>query len=209
MSMKNTNSLISLGGAVPTDGANRLLAINQPYTVSIRIRGVADLLLHRWNCEAIAAKGAARKGSAQKRSDDLESYIYRDEKGYISLPGTYFRACLINASKFLQDPRSPRKSAQDLFKAGVLCVTPFASLGVKAWDYEHKFRAVVQRSGITRCLPALKAGWEAEFVIQVNLPEYIDEILLRETCDAAGKLIGLADMRPTYGRFTVIQFGPS
>lgn len=207
--MKSSNHLIHLGGETPTDGASRLIAINQPYTVSIRIRGIADLLLHRWNCEAIAEKAGSRKGSTQKRTDDLESYVHRTPQGELALPGTYFRACLINAAKFRQDPRSPRKCAVDLYRAGIACLTPLASLGVKAWDYEHRFRAVVQRAGITRCLPALRSGWEVEFEVQVNLPEYISESALRETCDAAGKLIGLADMRPTYGRFTVIQFGPS
>jgi hypothetical protein len=40
----------------------------------------------------------------------------------------------------------------------------------------------------------------------VNLPEYINPQLLNSTIQAAGKLIGLADFRPSYGRFNVVGF---
>lgn len=65
---------------------------------------------------------------------------------------------------------------------------------------------MIQRNGITRSRPAMKEGWKASFILMVNLPEYIDEQLLNSTIQAAGKLIGLADFRPSYGRFNVTRF---
>jgi hypothetical protein len=40
----------------------------------------------------------------------------------------------------------------------------------------------------------------------VLLPEYIGENDLLDTLNMAGKLCGLGDFRPTYGRFQIIEF---
>lgn len=102
-----------------------------PYRVLVEIQGVCPIMFHRWNCESVASKAAAKKGSAEKKSDDVESYVYRNDKGEICIPGEYLRGAIIAAAKFQQDPRSPRKSAMDLFKAAIVSLTEFASLGSK------------------------------------------------------------------------------
>lgn len=225
MSQKLRTSAI--GGEAPTNGAIETLEASKPYTVNVTLEGTADLLFHRWNCESVEAKASAAKGSKAKKSDDVESYVYRDDDGFISLPGEYLRQAIIHAAKFRQDPRSPRKSAMDLYKAGCTSLTVLAPifgasgrgldcqgapghgverLALKEWDYEHKCRVTVQRNGITRVRPAIKLGWQAEFQILVNLPEYIRPNDLHEVIVNAGRLIGLADFRPTYGRFQVVKF---
>jgi hypothetical protein len=81
-----------------------------------------------------------------------------------------------------------------------------ATLGVKDWDYLDKRRVVIQRNAITRSRPAMKEGWKCTFILQVNLPEYIDQAMLNQTIQNAGRLIGLADFRPSYGRFSVVKY---
>lgn len=211
--MKATSrSAVEIGGGgdghmtAPTNGGATAIDAGVPFVATFRIRGVSDLLFHRWNCEAVAEKAVAAKGSKAKKSDDVESYVYRDDGGVLCLPGEYVRQAVITAAKFRQDPRSPRKSAMDLFKAVVVNLTPLASLGLKDWQYEHKCRVQIQRNGVTRTRPALKAGWEAEFQFMCNLPEYVSPDVLHEVLVSAGKLVGVADFRPTYGRFQVTQF---
>jgi hypothetical protein len=199
------NRITAIGPEV-TNGALETLERSYPYRAEIVIRGEADLLFHRWNCEAVEAKAKAAKGSAAKKTDDIESYVYRNEKGELCLPGEYLRQSLIGAAKFRQDPRSPRKSAQDLIKAAIVSLTQLASLGIKEWDYEHRCRVQVQRNGITRVRPAVKAGWKASFVFMVNLPEYVSREFLLNLAVDAGRLIGVGDFRPTYGRFQVEAF---
>lgn len=196
----------AVGGESPTNGGAEAISFSEPYSVRVKIRGTADMLFHRYNCEAVKGKGEAPKGSKAKKTDDTESYVYRNEDGEICLPGEYLRQSIIHASKFKQDPRSPRKSAMDLFKAGVLCSTMLASLGVKEWHYDHMAPVGVQKARVTRVRPAIRAGWEAEFVIEILTPEYIGPDLLQEVIVQAGRLIGVADFRPTYGRFAVSAF---
>jgi hypothetical protein len=202
-----TASVTAIGGQAPTNGGEWTVTAGVPYTATVGIKGNADLLFHRWNCEAVEAKGKAAKGSKAKKTDDIESYVYRmRDSNELALPGEYLRGAIITAAKFRQDPRSPRKSAMDLFKAAVVSLTPLATLGVEAWDYEHRCRAVVQRSAITRVRPAVKKGWAATFDFMVSLPEYISPELLHEVLNDAGRLVGVGDFRPTYGRFLVARF---
>jgi hypothetical protein len=197
-----------LGEAQSNDGAESI-AFEEPYTVALTIRGVAPILFHRYSVEAVEAKGRARKGSTAKKTDDIESYVYRTPDGEIAIPGSYLKGAIAGpagAAKFRQDPRSPRKSALDLYKAGVILLTDLASLGTKTWDYLDQRRVTVQRSAISRVRPALLPGWEASFEILVQTPEYITRDELHEVITNAGRLVGLADFRPTYGRFQIVSF---
>lgn len=198
--------MINKNEETTTNGAKESIEYSMPYIASITIQGSSDLLFHRWNCEEVEAKSSSAKGSKARKSDNIETFVYRNEEGYICIPGEYLRMAVINAAKFKQDPRSPRKSAMDLYKAGLVCLIPLASLGVTNWDYEDKRKVVVQRAGINRIRPAMKVGWQATFEIMVNTPEYISPTELNETIQLAGRLIGIADFRPTYGRFNIIEF---
>jgi len=189
-----------------TDGGERLS--NAPYIADITIRGIAPILFHAWNNEAVEAKSRAPKNSLEKKSDNLESYVYRTTDGLLGIPGTAFAGALRGAGRYLQDPRSPRKSAMDLVRQAVVPLDDVALLIPKSthWEYEDRRRVVVQRSAVTRTRPAMKEGWEATFGILVNLPEYISPETLCSLATEAGRTIGILDFRPTYGRFVVTGF---
>lgn len=201
--VKNGRTLELVG---VSNDAESMIVSTMPYIATIGIEGVADLLFHRYSVEAVEEKGNAAKGSAAKKTDNVESYVWRCDNGNLGLPGEYLRQSIIHAAKFKQDPRSPRKSAMDLFKAGLICLDVLADLGVANWHYEDRRRVVVQRSAVPRTRPAMRAGWQAVFQMMINLPEYISPHLLNETIANAGRLIGVGDFRPTYGRFQIVRF---
>lgn len=197
--------LTQIGGEVPTNGAES--SIEHPYRAEVTIEGVAPLLFHRYNCEGVEEKAKAAKGSKAKKSDAIETYVYRNASNEVCLPGEYLRQACVNVGRSMQDPRSPRKSARDLFNATIISLTDLASLGVQTWDYEDKRRVVVQRNAITRVRPAMNPGWAASFVFMITLPEYVAPSKLNEIIAQAGRLVGIGDFRPTYGRFVVTHFG--
>jgi hypothetical protein len=192
-----------------TNGGKEAINAELPYVANVSIRGSADVLFHRWNAESVETKGKAAKNSAAKKTDDVESYVYRDENGMICMPGEYLRGAIIQASKFRQDPRSPRKSAMDLYKAAIVSLTPLASFGTKDWDYEDRRRVVIQRAGINRIRPAMRVGWTCDFRFLVTLPEYVNQDQLHEVVTLAGRIGGVGDFRPTYGRFSVVKYSVS
>lgn len=190
----------------PSSGADEFISYQEPYTALVRVRGTAALLFHRWNNESVAEKAAAAKGSKAKKTDDVESYVYRNEHGEISIPGRYFCGSIRDAGRYIQDPRSPRKSCMDLFKAGIVPVSDFCSLGSKDWDYLDAQRVGVQRAGITRQRPAFNKGWKTDVALAVLVPEYISPDLLQQAITNAGRLVGVGDFRPTYGRYVIERF---
>lgn len=204
--MPKTETATAINGTSPTNDAEFEIQIQKPYRVLVELEGSCPLLFHKWSNEGVAEKAKAKKGSDVKKTDDTESYLYRDAKGMVCVPGEYLRQSIIHAAKYEADPRSPRKSLMDLCKAAVVSLTELASTGIKEPDYIDKRRVVIQRNAITRSRPALKEGWKAAFFLQVNLPEYLDAKKLNYLCQQAGRIIGLGDFRPSYGRFNVTKF---
>jgi hypothetical protein len=194
--------------APASNGAKETIEIAQPYRVLVTLEGSAAILLHGWNNESVEAKAKSAKNSRAKKSDNLESYIYRDQDGSLALPGTYLHGALINAAKYVQDPRSPRKSGCDLVRAAIVPLDDLAAFHgpLTVWDYVDRRRVTIQRNAITRERPALRAGWRITFELMVLVPEYVDTVLLRRLLTDAGRLVGIGDFRPTYGRFDVVSF---
>lgn len=160
-----------------TNGGQESIGHSETYQVKVSLQGSSDLLFHRWNCESVTEKANAAKNSKSKKTDNIESYLWRDDEGNVCIPTEYCRMSLINAAKYKQDPRSPRKSAMDLFKAGVVPITGLVSLGVKEPDYLDTRRVTIQRNGINRTRPAMKVGWQATFEFEIISPEYISKEL--------------------------------
>jgi hypothetical protein len=188
------------------NGAEFLLEKLHPITISATIRGVADLLMHKWNAQYVDEKSSAKKNSDIKKTDDPEMFISRTEQGEVAIPGEYIRMAIIGASKYLPDPRSPRKSMMDLMKAAFIVNEKLLSFGVRKWDYLDRRRVVIQRSGINRTRPAMLTGWELSFSVTIFLSEYIDAKMFHKLLSMAGQFIGLADFRPSFGRFVITKF---
>lgn len=199
------NKVVQLSDEL-TNGARFHIEAATTVAVEFELTGTSDLLFHRWNCESVDAKSSAAKNSKSKKTDDLESYVWRDEDGNIAIPCEYVRMALVFAAKYKQDPRSPRKSAMDLFKAGIVSLHQYASFNKKTWDYEDRRRVTIQRAGINRTRPAMRVGWKAKFAFEILSPEYIDPALFQEVLVNAGRLVGIGDFRPTFGRFSVTNF---
>lgn len=189
-----------------SNDAAAVINTEMPYIATVSIEGTAAFLYHRWSVEGVEAKSKAAKGSKAKKEDDIESYVYRNGDGILCIPSEYLRMSIIGAAKFKQDPRSPRKSAMDLFKAGVVGLEDMCTVGKDKWDFIDRRRVMIQRNGITRHRPGLNSGWRVTVPLMVNLPEYIAPAFLNEVVQMAGRLIGVGDFRPTFGRFAVTKF---
>jgi hypothetical protein len=200
------------GNTQATNGAKWAINTQVPYISHITICGTSDLLFHAWNTESVEEKGSAAKGSEAKKSDDLESYVYRNEDGLLCFPAEHLRMSIAFAAKSMQDPRSPRKSAFDLCKASIAALHPLSLLinasgnTTDEWDFVHKCRVRIQQNAVTRCRPAFHIGWSTTVDLLILTPEYLPPATVQELATQAGRLIGVGDFRPTYGRFRVTKF---
>jgi hypothetical protein len=92
---------------VSNDGQS-IIDMSKPYVVKVTLAGISDILFHRWSCEAVEEKANAIKGSRAKKTDDVESFVYRCEDGTIGIPGTYLRQAIVGAAKYLQSSFSQK-----------------------------------------------------------------------------------------------------
>jgi hypothetical protein len=191
-----------------SDDGNDIISLTEPVIVDFTLTGVCPMLFHRWSVESVAEKSAAAKGSAAKKTDDVQSYVWRNSNNQLCLPGEYVRQVMVNSAKFRPDPRSPRASMAQLMKAAIVPLTDLAPLngGVTDWDFMDQRRVMVQRNGVTRSRPAFNEGWTASFQFMINLPEYVSPTVFQQVLENGGRVVGIADFRPTYGRFLVTNF---
>ena len=174
------------------------------YIVTVKICGTSPMLLHAWKPDAIFEKTCTR-ARKQTLEEEMESRVYRTEGGNIGIPGEYLRHSVIGAARFRRDPRSPRKSAEVLFKS-IVSLTELADTGKATWDRLDVRKITIMRTNLTRRRPMLDAGWEATFLFLVDNEEQIPPDAFRETLSLAGRMIGIGDFRPAFGRFEVVSF---
>jgi hypothetical protein len=203
--MAKSNSDVVVSASTTKKNGGVVVPADESAYYRVKIKGVDPILFHAYDVEAVEAKGKLKKGDEGKKTDNIESYLYRGKKNDLVLPGLNFKAALCESAKSYKDPRSPRKSMKDLVRAGIKCRED-ASFGVNSWDYIDKRGACVQMSRITRQRPALNAGWELEIPIEVLLPEYINEEQVHQLVHNAGRVVGLCDFRPDFGLFRIMSF---
>lgn len=181
------------------------LQFDSPYRAIVKIRGVAMMLMHRYDPASVEAKANEGKGTKGKKTDNVESYVARDEDGYICMPAVNVKACLRTAGAAFQDPRSKRKSAKDLLRAAVFVEPELARIndGVKDWDFLDSRGACVNMSRITRVRPGFREGWTLDIEVRVGQPSLVPPEMLERVIRYAGDFCGLGDNRPDYGRFTI------
>lgn len=184
--------------------------------VSVEIEGTSPILFHRYDVAAVERKANAPKGSMERRTDDVQSYLYRDEDGHLVLPGLNIKRCLVLAGQFFGDPRSSgrRKQAGDLFRSTLLLAPDmprFLAGGqpIREPDFLDRRRVVnpgsASRVAVARIRPGLQAGWRLAFTVVSLSPEYVYASLIRDVVVTARRFIGLGDFRPDFGRFQVVH----
>jgi len=200
--------------------ANFSIEQSRPYTVRVKVKGVAKMLLHCWQNEAIEEKAKAKKGSDIKKTDNLESYVERVKNpenpdfGKIVMPTLNLCAGIACAAKSYTDKAAGK--GKTMYSRVRACVVPGSEYGVinegkekrdengnHTWDFVDSRRAVINRAGITRSRPAFNEGWEITFDLLVLEPEYVSFEMLYTLVSDAGKFQAIGDFRPTFGRFRI------
>lgn len=184
-------------------------------TIDFHIRGIAPLVMHNGQLANPMNKFAkAMKAITSKRKKTDEDHIelahleflgglYVDERGRPVLPGEVLEATIVGGAK-------KTKKGKDA-KSAIIVDGNFPVIydGPKTpealWE-DERFRyvagVVVGQSRVMRTRPMFK-NWECKFTVH-----YLDEVLdAKEVIDfveTAGRMVGLIDGRPRFGRFEVL-----
>jgi hypothetical protein len=184
--------------------------------LEFHLKGIVPLFFHNGqlanplNEYAKAIKRLTGKG--RKKTDADQEEIARLEflgglclgdDGGPCVPGEYVESMLVGAAK--------KERMGDQAKAGLYSEGnwPLLYEGPRKPDALwkdgrfHDIRgAGVKGSRVQRCRPRFDR-WEVKFTVHF-LPELLNEEHVRQWMAVAGRIIGLGDFRPKFGRFTVV-----
>jgi len=186
---------------------------------TFKIKGISPLLLHngdlanpfnKWTKAMKVITGKRKKTDADheelSRLEWLGSFYVNEENRPI-IPGTNFESMLIQAGK--------KSKLGESFKAGMICENDsFIEYdGPKTveeiWNKcGHKFTDIrgVKLNGKTRIMRTRPVfhKWSIEFKVSY-LPDILNESQVVEAVTTAGRIIGLGDYKPRFGRFEVVS----
>jgi len=188
------------------------------YTASVRIKGIAPLIQHRFPMPDLStlSKGGQKSTGAKDYTQEWREYFYIDGYGQIYQPSSHIEGALVKAAVNFKVTGKRGKSYKDLFSANIVVdperiphagFTVPEELGTDGDQplYLDVRPVLVQRARVVRIRPAFKAGWELAFDIQC-LDDEVQPDLLQDVLALAGKTVGIGDYRPKFGRFSVTHF---
>lgn len=166
--------------------------------IKVRVEGTVPLLMHKFTQ---ADPTSARGKKVYVAEDEAEKAAYRNSDGKLFAPAAWFKAAMVKSGTDYK--MEGRKTYKEYVKSGVLINENEIILDQQ--DYEiHECAVVVQRSRIIRWRPMIKE-WSCEFTIEI-IDDKINPTVLKQILEFAGKLKGVGDNRPEYGRFVVTKY---
>jgi len=187
-------------------------------TYQVTIVGVSPLLQHRFSAdtESKLKEASKRVAGREDYSEEWRQGIYADEDGRVYQPAIHLEKSMEKAALNFKITGKRGKTYKDLFKSAVFVRPDYIyydnlvvpdeltrDQGAKLYLDERPVR--VQRARVMRQRPALKAGWELKFEIEVLEDQLAQQVIL-EILQYAGQYVGIGDNRPRNGRFIVTLF---
>lgn len=181
---------------------------DRPYAVRFTIKGTRRILFDAWQPDMQEDAAEDRKGSKKHKEISPEDMVYRCDDGTIGLPSVTLHKAIQATAKMRKDPRSPRKSALELYKVATQPADEMLSFGVEMWDFVDVRRIVNQatRGSRNKHRPGLEVGWTITTSFEIALPEYIRPADFHDVLTDAGRFNGIGAYRPVFGRFAVTAF---
>jgi hypothetical protein len=184
-------------------------------TIDFHIRGVAPLLMHNGQLanplnpftKAIKAITAKKKKTDEDYTEvarlEIFGGLYVDDQGRPVLPGEVIEGTIVSGAR-------KTKKGKDALSAIIVDGNfPLIYDGPKTpetlWEdkrFHYTVGVTVGQSCVMRTRPIFKS-WECKFTVH-----YLDEVFnpqeVIDFVETAGRVAGLGDRRPKFGRFEVV-----
>jgi hypothetical protein len=186
-------------------------------TIDFVIRGLSPLMMHNGRLanpydpivrqiKEITGKRSGKTEADATRLMDLEfeGGLYLDDDGCVVVPGENIEGMIAGGG--VKNERMNKSS----YLAGIICdgAWPLKYEGPKAVAglmADHRFRdvrgVVVDNKRVMRCRPIFRS-WSLEFTVHY-MPETINPSQVYRAVETAGRIVGLCEYTPKFGRFVV------
>lgn len=169
--------------------------------MNVKIKGSQPILMHNVQSMLLKKPMKYTHEEWEKSPECFEAKMYTNGDSLV-IPMGVLKGLLISAAKKsgLRVP-GKRSGYVNAIKAGVFMESD-ASLGQTKKDAKPVTRFVtLNKSKVMRVWPSVQ-NWEAEFNLGFD-SEQISEDALQELLAAGGRICGIGDYRPEFGRFEV------
>ena len=179
--------------------------------IRVELTGESSLLMNSPKGMLEPKDAIATKTKKVDVKKEAESVCYRTDKGFLFVPNTAIKGCVIGASAY---KKLGKYSLRPLIAGGMRLPEEELILkdknGKALKDYEIDLRTVViQRSRIVKARPKIK-NWKLEFGISYNENMLPDPMVIKTVLEEGGERVGLLDFRPQktgeLGTFKVTKF---
>jgi hypothetical protein len=185
-------------------------------TVEFEIEGVAPLLMHNGQLADPMNKfaKAMKKVSSKKKKTD-EDYeelarhefmggLYVNEQGHPCIPGEVLEATIASGAKHTKKGKVAKSAIIVDGNFPVIYEGPKTPEKLFEDDnFRHVCGVKVGQARVMRTRPKFNA-WGVKFVVHY-LPDVVDEREIATFVEDAGRVSGLCDGRPRFGRFNVVK----
>lgn len=191
----------------PEEELEARYGIEQPYTVTLRLRGVTPLLFNRFtDLEGYADSSVAGKRKPREREvKDFEAMVWRDDDGNLAVPSQMVIASIVNAGRYFKSPIASNGGATTTLREALVPAAEYASFDVSEWDcidFRLARNGDIKRSPKPTHRPRFEKGWSLTAQLGVVVPELYGPAKLLEIVSRAGLTCGIGDGRKLgFGRF--------
>lgn len=184
--------------------------------ISLTIAGITPLLMNKFTDAAAeaATQGTHSSATGQERDTpraQAEQRIYYDEGGNIVIPQPNLLRCIMEGGRFFKTGKKQITTQRTSLIPACLDIDAVSIKLLYRPPWEVDTRPVRIPSTGARILwhrPAFY-DWSLSFIIDLDTT-ILNQRLIREIIDAAGKRIGLGDFRPDtkgpFGKFVVTNW---
>jgi len=179
---------------------------------NFRLTGVTPLLMHN-NVTTDPlhplAKAAKKISAVKKKTEehhlelqwiDFCSGLYHDEKIGPYIPGYAIDAVIREAAKLSKDGTTVKRALQcTVEKCRLEYDGPRSIKGLYDKTFFDRRPVTVNRNKVIRTRPCFPE-WSADIQVAYE-PSFLNREQVERFIDIAGKMMGLLDYRPTYGKF--------
>lgn len=183
--------------------------------VKVKIVGVSALIMHNGQTASPLNEFAKRLKeitAVRKKTDEhiqqiseieFHAGLYLNEQGRVIIPGEVMEATIVNGAKKFKLGKH--------FKAGLMVPEDILlkyegpkDLAKLLKDERLYLRKIVKigMAKVLRTRPIFHVPWSIEFNVSF-LPDILKMEEIKQAMIAAGRVVGLCDWRPRYGRFEV------
>mgnify|MGYP001178281835 FL=1 len=181
--------------------------------IDVRISGCTPLILNKFTDSAAmsaseGSRSSAAAGSRGTPQEIAEGKLYYGIYGDLIIPSPNLLRCLVDGGTFFKAGRKQitTKAESMLFSCLEIVEAEIPIIHTQPWTVDSRAVVIPATKGRILAHRPRFDDWALDFQISLDT-SIVQEKLLREIVDAAGKRDGLGDFRPArkgpYGRFRV------